>query len=101
MPTSERVTITLPTDIVREIDRLEKDRSDFVLQAVRRELNRRRREELQRSLRNPCVESTELAGAGIDEWADSLPAEDAADLVDPSSGTPVRWVPGKGWEERK
>ena len=33
--TNERVTITLPTEVVRDIDRLEKNRSRFVLEAVR------------------------------------------------------------------
>jgi hypothetical protein len=66
----------------RDIDRLEKSRSKFVLEAVRHELVRRGREGLQRSLRNPHPESEPLAEAGFDEWADGLPAEDAAGLVD-------------------
>jgi Arc/MetJ-type ribon-helix-helix transcriptional regulator len=99
MPTSERVTVTLPTEIIRDIDRLEKNRSKFVLQAVRHELQRRRREALQRSLRSPHSESEHLTEAGFDEWASSLPAEDGADLVDVEAGTPVRWVPGEGWLE--
>ncbi len=70
-----------------------------MLEAVRHELQRRRREELQRSLRSPHPESEQLAEAGFDEWADSLPAEDAADLVDIEAGKPVRWVPGQGWVE--
>ena len=99
MPTNERVTVTLPAEIVRDIDRLEKNRSKFMLEAVRHELRRRRREELQRSLRSPHPESEQLAEAGFDEWAGSLPAEDASDLVDARAGKPVRWVPGEGWVE--
>src|SRR5512145_1995393 len=99
MPMNERVTVTLPAEVVRDIDRLEKNRSRFVLEAVRRELQRRRREELQRSLRSPHPESEQLAEAGFDEWAASLPAEDAVDLVDVNAGKPVRWVPGEGWGE--
>jgi Arc/MetJ-type ribon-helix-helix transcriptional regulator len=99
MPTNERVTVTLPTEVVRDIDRLEKNRSKFVLEAVRHELQRRRREDLQRSLRNPHPEIERLAEEGFDEWAGSLPEEDAADLVDLKAGTPVRWVPGEGWKE--
>ena len=34
---------------------------------------------------------------GFEEWTRGLPEEDAEALVDPSAGTPVRWVPGKGW----
>lgn len=102
MPTTaERVTVTLPAEVVRDIDRLEKNRSKFVLEAVRHELQRRRREELQRSLRAPHPDSEQLAEAGFDEWAASLPTEDAADLVDVAAGKPVRWVPGQGWVEAK
>lgn len=97
MPTNERVTVTLPAEVVRDIDRLEKNRSKFVLEAVRHELKWRRREDLQRSLRSPHPESEQLAEAGFDEWADGLPREGAADLVDMKAGTPVRWVPGEGW----
>jgi len=89
----------LPTEVVRDIDRLEKNRSKFVLEAVRHELQRRRREELQRSLRSPHSESEQLAEEGFDEWASSLPAEDATELVDANGGKPVRWVPGEGWVE--
>ncbi len=99
MPTSERVTVTLPAEVVRSIDRLEKNRSKFVLDAVRHELQRRRRQDLQRSLRSPHPESEQLAEAGFGEWASGLPEEDAADLVDMKAGIPVRWVPGEGWME--
>jgi Arc/MetJ-type ribon-helix-helix transcriptional regulator len=58
----ERVTVTLPNDLVRDIDRREKNRSKFVAEAVRHELDRRRRKELGRSLQNPHPESAELAG---------------------------------------
>lgn len=99
MPTNERVTVTLPADVVREIDRIEKNRSKFVLEAVRHELKRRRRQHLQRSLRSPHSEGGQLAEAGFGEWASGLPEEDASDLVDMEAGTPVRWVPGEGWVE--
>lgn len=95
----ERVTVTLPVEIVRDIDRLDKNRSKFVLDAVRQELRRRRRAELRRSLRRPHVETTQLADAGLDEWAKSLPDEES--LVDPKGGVRVRWVPGEGWVEAK
>jgi hypothetical protein len=98
MPT-ERVTVTLPAELVQDIDRLEKNRSKFVLEAVRRELKRRRREDLRRSLRNPHPESEQLAEAGFDDWVGGLPDEDAGDLVDLQAGTPVRWIPGDGWVE--
>jgi len=97
MPGVERVTVSLPDELVRDIDRREKNRSKFVVEAVRRELDRRRRAELGRSLQNPHPESTELAEQGLEEWTREFPEEDAAALVDNSAGKPVRWVAGEGW----
>ena len=97
--TTERVTVTLPRDLLDEIDRIEPNRSRFVQDAVRRELDRRRREELARSLDAPHAEAEELADAGFDDWADRLPAEDTTGLVDLDSGTSVVWTPGEGWKE--
>jgi hypothetical protein len=95
----DRVTVTLPGDLLRDIDRLESNRSKFVAEAVRRELDRRRRAELRRSLRNPHPDTAELAEQGFKEWTRGLPKEDAAALVDGNAGKPVRWVPGEGWVE--
>jgi hypothetical protein len=94
----KRVTVTLPETIVEEIDRWEKNRSKFVLEAAERELELRRRQELERSLRYPHPESHQLADVGIEEWGDGRVAEDEG-LVDPSAGKPVRWTPDDGWRE--
>lgn len=99
MASFERVTVTLPDDLVRDIDRREKNRSKFVAEAVRHELDCRRRAELRRSLQNPHPESAELAEQGLDEWSRGLPEEDAEALVDRSVGKAVRWIPGEGWVE--
>ncbi len=99
MPGFERVTVTLPEDVVKDIDRREKNRSKFVALAVRRELERRRRAELRLSLQNPHPDSGELAEQGLEEWSLGLPQEDAEALVDSSAGKPVQWVPGEGWVE--
>lgn len=99
MASVDRVTVTLSNDLVRDIDRREKNRSKFVAEAVRNELDRRRREELRRSLRNPHSESAELAGQGLEEWTRGLPEEDTEALVDSNAGKPVRWVSGEGWVE--
>jgi hypothetical protein len=98
---TERVTITLPTEVVEDIDRRERNRSRFVLEAVRRELKRRQREELKRSLEKPHPEASALAEAGFDDWAGRLPDEKTSDLVDLRTGRAVRWVPGRGWIEGK
>jgi len=97
----ERVTVTLPNELVRDIDRREKNRSKFVAEAVRHELDRRRRAELRRSLQNPHPESAELAELGLEEWTRGLPEEDTSALVDKSAGKAVRWVPGEGWVEER
>ena len=95
----ERVTVTLPMELVKDIDRRERNRSKFVAEAVRHELDHRRREELRRSLRNPHPESAELADEGLEAWTRSLPEEDTEALVDSSAGDAIRWVPGEGWVE--
>ena len=43
MAKTERVTVTLPGEVVQEVDRREQNRSRFVLDAIRHELERRRR----------------------------------------------------------
>jgi len=91
--------VTLSHELVRDIDRLEKNRSRFVAEAVRNELERRRRVELRRSLENPHEETVALAELGFDEWSRGLPQEDASGLVDTAAGKAIRWVPGEGWAE--
>ena len=97
----ENVTIGLPENLVRDIDRLNVDRREFVEDAVRNELTRRRRAELLKSLNNPYPDSVSLAEEGLAEWADRLPEEDTESLIDPNAGIPVRWVPGEGWVVRE
>ena len=99
MASVERVTVTLPDDLVKDIDRREKNRSKFVADAVRHELDRRRRQELRRSLHNPHPESVAFADEGLEAWTRSLPEDDTEALVDSSAGKPVRWVSGEGWVE--
>lgn len=96
MSSAERVTVTLPAELVRGIDRYERNRSRFIAEAVEHELVRRRRAELVRSLSNPHPEAAELAESGVAEWGASLPSGDE-DLVDVSAGKSVRWVEGQGW----
>jgi post-segregation antitoxin (ccd killing protein) len=96
MRMNERITVTIPEEVVRDIDRRENNRSRFILQAVQNELERRRKEELRRSLRAPHPESERLAQAGADDWIASLPEGDI-DLVDVEAGESVRWIPGQGW----
>lgn len=96
--TTETLTISLESEVVASIDRLESNRGRFIAQAVANELARRRRLELRRSLENPHPESLEVAHLGLGSWADDSHPEDAS-LVDPTTGTAVRWSPGAGWIE--
>lgn len=95
MPTAERVTVTLPADLLEQIDRVERNRSRFIAQAVEHELDRRRREALLRSLATPHPETLESSDAPLADWTRDLPNED--DLVDIAAGKRVRWVEGRGW----
>jgi hypothetical protein len=96
-----RITVTLPPELVGEIDRRERNRSRFVLDAVRREVAHRRREEMRRSLASPHPETSELADAGLEEWGARVRPEEASELLNPSEGKPVRWVRGRGWVDAK
>jgi hypothetical protein len=99
MSTTERLTVTLPIELVEGIDRFERNRSRFIAKAVEHELVRRRREGLLRSLASPHPEAAaDLAETGLADWGASLPPDDEG-LVDESAGKPVRWAPGQGWVE--
>jgi len=56
----DRVTVTLPDDPIRDVNRREKNRS-------------RRCDRLRLSLDNPHPESAELAEQGLEEWMRGLP----------------------------
>lgn len=91
----ERVTVTLPADLVEKIDQLERNRSRFIAEAVEHELAQRRRDALLQSVRNPHLETTELVDMGLSDWVADLPGEET--LVDANAGTQVRWIEGQGW----
>lgn len=95
MPAS-RITITLPEALVARIDRLERNRSRFIADAVERELRRRLRAELRRSLDAPHPESRDLAEKGLEAYRHALPVE-PADLVAEEAGVRVAWRDGEGW----
>ena len=97
MPVAERVTVTLRSDLLEQIDKVERNRSRFIADAVERELRRRRQEALLQSVANPHPETAALASVALADWVKDLPAEN--DLVDLSTGTRVRWVEGRGWIE--
>lgn len=97
MATTERVTVTLSAELVEGIDRLERNRSRFIAEAVERELFRRRHDALLRSVHSPHPETTAFVDTGLADWADLASDEG---LVDPTAGTPVRWTEGHGWVKK-
>lgn len=95
MTETARVTVTLATDLVESIDRIERNRSRFIAEAVRHELARRRQAALLESVHTPHADTVALVDAGLSDWVSDLPADEG--LVDVDAGTPVRWVEGQGW----
>lgn len=95
MRTLARVTVTLPSELVEGIDRVERNRSRFIAEAVERELARRRRDALLQSIGSPHPETTGFADARLSDWTSDLPDDEG--LVDPRGGTAVRWIEGQGW----
>ncbi len=95
MSTTERVTVTLSADLVEGIDRLERNRSRFIAEAIEHELARRRRDALLSSVRSPHPETAEVADTGLGDWTSDLPDDEG--LVDVAGGTAVRWIEGQGW----
>lgn len=95
MAGTERVTVTLAAGLVDSIDRLERNRSRFIAEAVEHELARRRQAALLHSIRSPHADTVALIDTGLGDWVSDLPADEG--LVDVEAGTPVQWVEGQGW----
>ena|SRR2546426_8488058 len=95
MSATERITVTLSAELVEGIDRLERNRSRFIAEAIVHELARRRREALISSVENPHPETADLAETSVGDWTADLPDDEG--LVDVAGGTAVRWVEGQGW----
>jgi Arc/MetJ-type ribon-helix-helix transcriptional regulator len=93
--TKTRVTVTLPSELLDEIDLQVKNRSRFIAEAVQRELDRRREELLRKSLEAPHSESGEISGVGFEDWVKA--GQHDSGLLDPNEGKEVRWSQGEGW----
>ena len=94
--TFETLVISLDHDLVVGIDTVHADRGEFIAEAVRNELARRKRHAFLESLATPHPESMAPAETGLGTWPEGSPDEDAQ-LLEPSAGRPVRWVPDAGW----
>jgi len=99
MAETARVTVTLAADLVESIDRLERNRSRFIAEAVAHELARCRQAALLHSIRSPHADTVALIDTGLGDWVSDLPADEG--LVDVEAGTPVRWVEGQGWRKNR
>lgn len=88
----------MSAELVSGIDRYERNRSRFIAEAVANELQRRRRLALLRSLQDPHPDSLTEARLGLQDWAESL-GDAETDLLDPSTGVPVRWSQEQGWQD--
>ena len=95
MAVTERVTVTLAADLVESIDRVERNRSRFIAEAVEHELARRRQAALLHSINRPHADTSPSSDTGLGDWVSDLPADEG--LVDAAAGTPVRWIEGRGW----
>jgi hypothetical protein len=91
------VTVTLSSELVEKIDRVERDRSRFVASAVERELARLQCPEPMCSGVSPHFDA-EVTDGGFGDWATSLPSLDA---VDPSAGHLRRWIEAQGWVDEE
>ena len=91
MATTERVTVTLPLELVQGIDQFEHNRSRFVAEAVENELVRRKRQGLLNSLQNPHPDVAQLVDENLADWNATLTTGDD-DLLSPSAGKSVRWI---------
>jgi len=94
-----RVTVTLAADLVESIDRVERNRSRFIAEAVEHELAQRRQAALLHSINRPHPDTVALVDTGLGDWVSDLPADEG--LVDAAAGTPVRWIEGRGWTKER
>ena len=90
-----RVTVTLSAQLLDAIDRIERNRSRFIVEAVERELARCRRETLLNSVRSLHPETVNQSDRGLGDWASDVPDDEG--LVDLAGGAAVSWVEGQGW----
>jgi hypothetical protein len=97
MAGTARVTVTLSADLVDGIDRIERNRSRFIAEAVQHELTRRRQAALLQSVRSPHADTVALVDTGLADWVSDVPADEG--LVDVDGGTPVHWIEGQGWKK--
>jgi hypothetical protein len=96
MAAVDDVVVRLGAHLIADVDRVTTDRTRFIRDAIRNELRRRGFADLQQSLDNPNPETPAYDDGGLEDWVGDS-SNDHDQLVDPNTGTQVRWVPGTGW----
>ena len=91
MARTERVTVTLSGEVVREVDRHEQNRSRFVLEAIQHELERRRRDALRRSIEHPPSVTPRSSPTNASRLSGSFPS--LAHQVKARCTLSFDWVP--------
>ena len=66
-----RITTTLPIELVHAVDKFEKNRSKFVMVAIQKEVKRREREALRKSLHSVHPESSKI-NDDFQDWIKTL-----------------------------
>lgn len=95
---AQRITLTLPSEVVTAIDRTTHDRDSFVTDAVRHEIDRRREDQLQRSLDRPHPE-TSMANKSVPrDWPTGVPHDEWDELLTSELGQDICWEEEKGWQ---
>ena len=96
MAAVDDVVVRLGAHLIADVDRVTTDRTRFIRDAIRNELRRSGFADLQQSLDNPNPETLAYDDGGLEDWVGDS-SNDHDQLVDPTTGTQVRWVPGTGW----
>jgi hypothetical protein len=94
---SERVTVTMPSELVAGTDPYKSNNSRFIAEAVRHELRRRRPLELVRSIDSPHPESLALAALGFKPGRSACLMATCRSCPRPPPGLEHRaWMAGRG-----
>ncbi len=87
-------------DSLVDIERRERNRSKFVAEAVHRELERQRCEELRRSTA-VHIPKAPIWPSRVWMMVAHIARGGYESLLDCSGGKKVRWIPGQGWIEEE
>lgn len=103
MPTESQVAVKIPAEVAARIDRVSKDRQQYVVAAI---LDALTKGAIAIREKKASVQEEEFLHVSrswleddIAEYAASLPDDDWSDLLAANPGVPVKWVDGVGLVE--